>query len=66
MTRLGLYLMKRSVNKSAVARKTGISPSRISELTLSEKSHLRVKELELIARAIDVEPCDLLSAITNA
>lgn len=63
MTKLGLYLARRSINKAAVARKTGLSASRINELTLNHQAHLRVKELELIARAIDVDPCELLQVL---
>lgn len=60
MTKLGMYLAQKSVNKSEVARKTGISRARINELTLSERSHLRAEELYLIALSIDVLPADLL------
>lgn len=60
MTKLGLYLAQKSVNKSEVARKTGLSRARMNELTLHERSHLRAEELYLIALAIDVRPCDLL------
>jgi len=63
MTELGLYLSKKSINKAEVSRKTGISASRLSELTLKEGSHLRAKELYLIALAIDVDPCELLKVI---
>jgi len=63
MTKLGIYLAQKSVNKSEVARKTGLSRARINELTLSERSHLRAEELYLIALAIDVSPCDLLEYI---
>lgn len=63
MTELGLYLAKRSINKSEVARKTGISKPRLSELTLKESAHLRGRELFLIALAIGADPCELLHAI---
>jgi len=63
MTELGLFLMRKSINKAEVSRRTGISAPRISELTLNEGSHLRAKELYLIALAIDVDPCELLKAI---
>lgn len=63
MTKLGLYLAQKSVNKSEVARKTGLSKARMNELTLNEKSHLRAEELYLIALAIDVKPGDLLEAL---
>lgn len=63
MTELGLFLVKKSVSKSEVSRKTGISKARISELTLNESTHLRAKELYLIALSIDVDPCELLTII---
>lgn len=63
MTKLGLYLAKKSVNKAAVSRRTGISTSRLSELTLNETTKLRVDELYLIALAIDVDPCDVLKEV---
>ncbi|MGN7820540.1 helix-turn-helix domain-containing protein [Chitinophaga sp. 22536] len=65
MTKLGEYLIQKSVNKSEVARKTGISKARLSELTLKESAKLRVEELYLIALAIDVEPCDMLEFICS-
>lgn len=63
MTALGLYLLKKSINKAAVSRKSGISASRLSELSLNENAHLRVHELLLIAHAIDIDPCDLLKEL---
>jgi len=63
MTELGLYLAKRSINKSDVSRKTGISKVRLSELTLNETTHLRAKELYLIALAIHVEPAEMFLEI---
>jgi DNA-binding Xre family transcriptional regulator len=63
MTKLGEYLAQKSVNKSEVARKTGLSRARMNELTLHDRSHLRAEELYLIALAIDVPPCDLLDAL---
>lgn len=65
MTKLGIYLAQKSVNKSEVARKTGISRARINELTLSKRSHLRAEELYLIALAIDVLPANLLEYLCN-
>ncbi len=63
MTELGLYLSRKSVNRSDVARKTGISKTRLSELANNENTKLRVDELYLIALAIDVEPCEVLKEI---
>lgn len=65
MTKLGLYLAQKSVNKAEVARKTGLTKARMNELTLNERSHLRAEELYLIALAIDVPPADLLEYICS-
>lgn len=59
MTELGLYLTKKSVNKAEVSRRTGISTSRISELTSNSSTKLRASELYMIALAIDVDPCEV-------
>lgn len=63
MTNLGLYLAKKSINKAEVARKTGLSKSRLSQLSSNETTKLRVDELFLIALAIDVDPCELLNEV---
>ncbi|MEO9849649.1 MAG: helix-turn-helix domain-containing protein [Reichenbachiella sp.] len=63
MTDLGLYLAKKSISKAAVSTRTGISRARLSELTLNPSTHLRAKELFLIALAIDVDPCEVLKEI---
>ena len=63
MTPLGEILAKRSVNKSMVARRTGLSKARMNELTLTPTAKLRADELYLIAKAIDMEPCELLTAL---
>lgn len=63
MTPLGAYLEKKSVNKSMVARRTGLSKPRISELSLNPTAKLRADELVLIAKAIDVDPCAMLMAL---
>jgi len=63
MTKLGEFLAKRSVNKSMVARRTGLSKARINELTLNTSSKLRAEELYLIAKAIDADPCEMLEKL---
>lgn len=60
MTKLGEYLAKKSVNRSEIARKTGLSNPRLSELSTSQRAKLRASELYLIALAIEADPCDLL------
>ncbi len=63
MTVLGEILAKRSVNKSMVARRTGLSKARMNELTLNPSAKLRADELYLIAKAIDMDPCELLTSL---
>ena len=63
LTNLGLYLAKKSVNKADVARKTGLSTYRLSQLSINPKSHLRVEELYLIALAIETPAIELLEFI---
>lgn len=63
MTELGSYLSRKSVNRSDVSRKTGISKTRLSELANNPSTKLRVDELYLIALAIDVDPADVLKEV---
>ncbi len=63
MTELGAFLSRKSVNRSDVSRKTGISKTRLSELSNNKSTKLRVDELYLIALAIDVDPCEILNFI---
>lgn len=63
MTRLGEYLAKKSVNKSMIARKTGLSKARINELTMTDTSKLRLNEMYLIALAIDTNPCEMMNTL---
>ena len=63
MTELGLFLSRKSVNRSDVSRKTGISKTRLSELANNKSTKLRADELYLIALAIDVNPCEVLNVV---
>jgi hypothetical protein len=63
MTRLGEYLNRKSINRSEVARKTGLSNPRLSELTSNPKAQLRADELYLIALAIGADPCEMLKEV---
>ncbi|WP_299886922.1 helix-turn-helix transcriptional regulator [uncultured Lacinutrix sp.] len=63
MTDLGLYLSRKSVNRSDVSRKTGISKTRLSELSNNKRTKLRANELYLIALAIDVTPCEIFEEV---
>ncbi|MEH6308469.1 helix-turn-helix transcriptional regulator [Olivibacter sp. CPCC 100613] len=63
MTALGLYLAKRSINKAEVARKTGLSTYRLSQLSINPKTHIRIDELYLIALAIGVKPGEMFEEL---
>ena len=56
MTKLGEYLASKSVNKSDVSRKTGISKARLSELSIKPTARLRASELYMIALSIGADP----------
>jgi DNA-binding Xre family transcriptional regulator len=63
MTELGEYLSKKSASKAEISKKTGISKSRMSELTLNHSTQLRARELYLIALALDVDPCEMIAEL---
>ncbi len=65
MTILGEILTKKSIKKADVSRKTGISTSRLSQLSNNETTNLKVEELYLIALAIDVPPVEILTKVCN-
>lgn len=63
MTEIGKFLNKKSVNKAEIARRTGISTSRLSELSLNDSTRFTVDELYLIALAIDTSPAIVLEEV---
>ena len=63
MTGLGLYLAKRTVNKAEVSRRTGISKSRLTQLTSNDSAKLRADELYLIALAINADPGEMFKEL---
>ena len=63
MTEIGKLLDKKSVNKAEISRRTGISASRLSELSLKSSTRLTAEELYLIALAIDNEPAEVLEEV---
>lgn len=63
MTELGKYFKHKSVNKSEISRKTGISSARLSELSRNEKTQVRAEELYLIALALDISPIEIIEKL---
>jgi DNA-binding Xre family transcriptional regulator len=63
MTELGLFLSKRSVNKAEISRRSGISKTRLTQLSNNSATKLTAEELYKIALSIEVPPCELLSFI---
>lgn len=60
LTRLGLYLAKKLVNRAELARKTGLSESRLSELSVNPTTKLRGDEIYLIMLALEADGNELL------
>ena len=65
MTKLGEFFAKKSINRSIISRKTGLSKSRLTELSNNHTSKLRATELYLISLALDVSPCELLQYVCS-
>lgn len=63
MTELGIFLDKKSVNRAEISRRTGISTSRLSELSRKRTARLTAIEVYQIALAIDVIPAVLLEEV---
>lgn len=63
MTKIGEYFEKKSISKAGVAKKTGISKSRISELSNNQNTNLKASELYLISLAIEADPKEILDFI---
>lgn len=59
-TKLGEYFSNRAVNQSQIARRTGLSKQRLSELAINDSTRLKADELFLIAMAIEANPCELV------
>lgn len=63
LTPLGRYFKDKAINKAEVARKTGLSDSRLSNLSIDPTSHLRADELYKIALALRANPGELLEFV---
>lgn len=63
LTILGQYFKEKAINKAEVARKTGLSDSRLSNLSIDPTSHLRADELYKIALALGADPGELLEYV---
>jgi len=63
MTKIGEFLARRSISKTLVSKRSGITKQRINDLTLKDSARLTADELYLISLAIDIDPCELLKAL---
>jgi len=63
MTKLGVYLAQRSVNKAEIGRRTGLGRQRIGELCNNTSTRLSVQELYKIALAINIDPGEIFKEI---
>jgi transcriptional regulator with XRE-family HTH domain len=63
MTKLGIYLTQRSVNKAEIGRRTGLGRQRIGELCNNDSTRLGAEELYRIALAINVDPGEIFKEV---
>jgi transcriptional regulator with XRE-family HTH domain len=63
LTKLGRFFEDRSINKAGIARKTGLTKNRLSQLSLNQDAQVKAEELYLIALAAGVEPGWLLEEV---
>lgn len=63
MTRLGDFFEQKAVVKAEIGKRAGISKYRIGQLTNNQDTKLRADELYLIAKAMGVDPCELLQHV---
>lgn len=63
MTRLGEFLDKKVVIKAEVAKRAGISKYRMGQLANNPGTKLLADELYNIAKAMGVNPCELLEFV---
>ena len=63
MTRLGAYLQSRAINRAELSRLTGISTSRLQQLSTNKRTRLSVEEFYLIGLALDFDFMDMLKDV---
>jgi len=66
VTRLGLYLTKKAINKVYSFKNNRHKHLSIKSMSINPKTHLRIQELYLIALAIEVNPSELLDFVCNS
>jgi transcriptional regulator with XRE-family HTH domain len=65
MTKLGEFLKSNGIKNAEIAKKTGISTSRLSQLSRNNSTNLKADELFLIALAINVSPLEVILKVCN-
>jgi len=63
LTKIGQYFEKKSINKAAITRKTGIGKNRLTRLSNDSTTKLLADEVYLIALALEIQPSELLEYI---
>jgi DNA-binding Xre family transcriptional regulator len=61
--KLGEFLNQKAIIKAEIARRTGITKQRMTDITTNTDVTLRADEVLLIARAIQVDPRDVLEYV---
>ncbi|RHS34069.1 XRE family transcriptional regulator [Ruminococcaceae bacterium AF10-16] len=63
--KLKVELAKADMTQKALAEKTGIRPSTISDISKGTVKHLPVEALNKICAALDCQPADLMEYISD-
>ena len=63
--KLKVELAKADMTQKALAEKTGIRPSTISDISKGTVKHLPVEALNKICAALDCQPADLMEYIAD-
>lgn len=63
MTRLGEFLNGWPTTNSAIAKRTGMTKNRISQLKHLQTTRVTGEEVYKIAKAIDIDPGELLHLV---
>lgn len=63
MTKLGLFLAKKFINKAELSRNSGISASRLSKLSLNENTKMTAEEFYQIVKALELDANEVLEVL---
>jgi hypothetical protein len=63
LIKIGQYFEKKSINKAAITRETGIGKNRLIRLSNHSTTKLLADEVYFIALALEIKPAELLEYV---